>query len=86
MPNVVILSARRRRDLYVSHSAHATLVRAMAAALVATRRRGTSVQNRSADDAASDTGRVFPSAVSIIEDLELRVLLGRHATSILMIK
>jgi hypothetical protein len=58
----------------------------MAAALVATRRRGASVQNRSAEDAASDAGRVFPSAASIIEDLELRVLLGRHATSFLIIR
>ena len=50
----------------------------MAAALVATRRRGAAAQTRtSADD--SD-GRVFPIAASIIEDLELRVLLGRHAT------
>jgi hypothetical protein len=52
----------------------------MAAALVATRRRGTSVQNRTVVD--DSDGRVFPSAASIIEDLELRVLLGRHATCV----
>ncbi len=49
----------------------------MAAALVATRRRGGAAQPRTVAD--DSDGRVFPTAASIIEDLELRVLLGRYA-------
>jgi hypothetical protein len=66
--------------VFRTHAAGLFIYTLMAAALVATRRRGTAVQSRPAIADDSD-GRVFPAQASIIEDLELRVLLGRHETN-----